>query len=448
MRNMNKNKKKMTERILKHAFEIITLLTGEVSFLEHLANSLIKTEIKKEDKLIDSIMQHALEIIYVLMGEEYTVVKRNLPHSGIQELTGECKNATVPHSMEVWEYTEGQKRMPKALGIKAHESPGLQDELLDTASDEEADEIDEKDILQVKIHSDMCAGLNDENLYTVSINEEGQYEMDEKNIQKVKIHLDPCEGPSKVKPTVVSKPEDVMDHPEIKEEGSPINITEDGSADRNSHEHDRNLHKAIKVVIGEKGETKTYPTAIHVNTQYKNGSISLINFVKEFACSDCGKCYSYKSELIKHQRIHTGEKPFVCSQCGKGFYEKSVLVKHERIHTGEKPFACSQCGKCFSQQANLMNHQRVHTGEKPFACSQCGKCFGQKSDLINHHRIHTGEKPFACSECGKCFTQNSHLNNHQRIHTGEKPFACSHCGKSFRGKSNLIRHERIHTGDK
>ncbi|XP_073412599.1 uncharacterized protein [Dendrobates tinctorius] len=169
---------------------------------------------------------------------------------------------------------------------------------------------------------------------------------------------------------------------------------------------------------------------------------------KPFSCSECGKCFNTKSQLVNHHRTHTGEKPFSCSECGKCFSRKEHLINHQRTHTGEKPFSCSECGKCFKQKEHLINHQRTHTGEKLFSCSECGKCFTQKPNLVTHQRIHTAEKPYSCSECGKYFKWKVSLDRHQRTHTGEKPFSCSECGKCFTHNSNLVRHQRIHTAEK
>ncbi|XP_077346052.1 uncharacterized protein LOC143989666 isoform X1 [Lithobates pipiens] len=169
---------------------------------------------------------------------------------------------------------------------------------------------------------------------------------------------------------------------------------------------------------------------------------------KPYSCPECEKCFSLRSSLDKHQTSHTGEKPYSCPECGKCFSQKSNLYAHKRSHKGDKPYSCPECGKCFLQKSNFNTHQRSHTGEKPYSCPECGKCFSHKSSLSTHQNFHTGQKVYSCPECGKCFSVKSHLDIHQRSHTGEKPYSCPECGKCFSVKSNLYLHERSHTGEK
>ncbi|OCT67642.1 zinc finger protein 154 [Xenopus laevis] len=110
-----------------------------------------------------------------------------------------------------------------------------------------------------------------------------------------------------------------------------------------------------------------------------------------------------------------------------------------------RPYKCSACDKSFTVKSNLIKHYRIHTGERPYKCSHCSKSFSRNSHLITHQRTHTGERPYKCNECDKSFIQNSVLIQHQRIHTGERPFRCDECNKSFSQKSCLIRHQRTHT---
>ncbi|CAL4066448.1 unnamed protein product, partial [Meganyctiphanes norvegica] len=98
------------------------------------------------------------------------------------------------------------------------------------------------------------------------------------------------------------------------------------------------------------------------------------------------------------------------NQCDKVFSIETALIKHQVVHTREKPYQCSQCFKAFTQKNNLTYHmRRTHAGEKPYQCSKCDKAFTQNNTLICHMRNHTGERPYKCSQCDKTFPMNSYL---------------------------------------
>eukprot|EP00079_Xenopus_tropicalis_P036802 XP_017950573.1 PREDICTED: gastrula zinc finger protein 5-1-like isoform X3 [Xenopus tropicalis] len=205
----------------------------------------------------------------------------------------------------------------------------------------------------------------------------------------------------------------------------------------------------------------------------------------EFCCKECGKSFSYKMGVIKHAKVHSGEKPFPCPECGKCFTLKCNLQKHLKIHSGEKPFTCPECGKSFTQKAGLQVHQNMHAGVKPFICTECGRSFPKKSTLQKHGKIHTVERtctrcgksvtqrrshdgqaeekpftctecekkinymkelPYKCTECGDSFFHNSHLVIHRKVHEREKPFRCKECGEAFSKRKPLKKHRRLHHG--
>ena len=50
------------------------------------------------------------------------------------------------------------------------------------------------------------------------------------------------------------------------------------------------------------------------------------------ACTYCPKSFKKPSDLVRHIRIHTGEKPYNCDVCARGFTVKSTLDSHLKTH--------------------------------------------------------------------------------------------------------------------
>lgn len=175
-----------------------------------------------------------------------------------------------------------------------------------------------------------------------------------------------------------------------------------------------------------------------------------------FQCPQCVKRFRSYSDLVEHQKKHTKAYPYLCWECGKKFRHSLTLTRHvARVHnTGEevteKPaiFGCHQCGKMFTSRRCLLKHDNFHHKGLRFPCEHCGKGFFGKDALVRHTLIHTGERPFKCDDCDKSFRSLAELKIHRRYHTGERPFKCSICEKGFVQSCFLTLHMRTHTGER
>ncbi|NWX43158.1 ZN783 protein, partial [Steatornis caripensis] len=193
-------------------------------------------------------------------------------------------------------------------------------------------------------------------------------------------------------------------------------------------------------------------------------------YVREWShpCTECGKRFRLKINLIIHQRSHAKDGPYECTVCEISFTDKRHLDLHQSIHIKDRAFGAKVWGNvhpelrirprrklceafcggahslgngtysggtwlgqakeeldrgslssaCFSRQQTPKSRRK-----SVLKCSHCKKILSCTFSLQQHLQTHLQNRPYCCAACKKCFTRRTHLSRHEKIHDRQKALA-------------------------
>ncbi|XP_010584973.1 zinc finger protein 446 isoform X2 [Loxodonta africana] len=114
---------------------------------------------------------------------------------------------------------------------------------------------------------------------------------------------------------------------------------------------------------------------------------------KAYTCEQCGRGFDWKSVFVIHRRAHAGGHPATGDMERPPPNTREPLRYPRRVPAGPHSYPCEECGRSFSWKSQLVIHRKSHVGQRRHFCGDCGRGFDWKSQLVIHKKSHRPEAP-------------------------------------------------------
>ncbi|NWW21611.1 ZN398 protein, partial [Falcunculus frontatus] len=175
-------------------------------------------------------------------------------------------------------------------------------------------------------------------------------------------------------------------------------------------------------------------------------------YVREWShpCTECGKRFRLKINLIIHQRSHAKEGPYECPVCEIGFSNKRHLDLHRSIHVKDRAFGAKVWGNVHPElrirprRDSCGGAHRLGSGHAGGAWLGQPKEEPDREGLSSSRIAQPPNSRLKCPHCKKFLSCSMSLQRHLQTHARDRPYCCRSCNKCFTRQNHLLRHEKIH----